>query len=50
MSIKSRIDKLYRGTITDITSRITVKKNEQVIKQKTVGTNLNKMIELIVSL
>lgn len=48
--IKARIDKLYAGTITDVTSKISVKKNDEIIKQSVVGNNKNKVIEIVIRL
>lgn len=48
--LKGRIDKLYAGTISHVTSKITVSKNEKVIKQKVIGNNQNKVIEIVVRL
>ena len=46
--IKGRIDKLYAGTISDVTSKITVTKNDEVIKEKVIGNNVNKVIQIVV--
>jgi hypothetical protein len=48
--IKGRIDKLYAGTISDVTSKITVTKNDEVIKEKVIGNNINKVIQIVVRL
>lgn len=48
--LKGRIDKLYSGTISHVTSKITVTKELQVIKQKVIGNNNEKVIEIVVRL
>ena len=48
--LKARIDKLYSGTISLVTSKITVKKDDEVIKQKVIGNNDRKVIEIVVRL
>ena len=48
--LKGRIDKLYSGTVSNVTSKITVKKNEDILKQKVIGNNSQKVIEIIVKL
>ena len=47
-SIKSRLDKLYAGSISAITSKITVTKDGEILKEKTIGNNKNKMIQILV--
>ncbi len=49
-SLKGRIDKLFAGTISDVTSKITVTKGEQVIKEKKIGNNQQKVIQIVVRL
>lgn len=49
-SLKSRIDKLYQGTISTVSSRIKVIKGETVIKEKKIGNNMEKVIEIVVRL
>ena len=48
--IKGRIDKLYAGTISNVTSKITVLKDDTIIKQKVIGNNQQKVIEIVVRL
>lgn len=48
--LKSRIDKLYHGTISKVTSKITVKKNDDVIKESKIGNNKEKVIQIVVRL
>jgi len=48
--LKGRIDKLFAGTISSVTSKITVTKDDKVIKQKTIGNNHQKVIEIVVKL
>jgi hypothetical protein len=48
--LKGRIDKLFAGTMSHVTSKISVCKDEQVIKQKSIGNNTQKVIEIVVRL
>lgn len=48
--LKGRIDKLYSGTISHITSKIIVTKDDKTIKQKSIGNNNEKVIEIVVRL
>ncbi|MFG0161175.1 hypothetical protein ACF0MN_10975 [Legionella pneumophila] len=48
--LKARIDKLYAGTISHVTSKITVSKDDKIIKQKVIGNNKEKVIEIAVRL
>jgi hypothetical protein len=48
--LKGRIDKLFSGSISHVTSKITISKDEKVIKQKTIGNNQQKVIEIVVRL
>lgn len=50
MSLKARIDKLYAGTISILTTKFIVSKDDKIIKQKTIGNNTNKVIEIVVRL
>jgi len=47
---KARIDKLFAGTVSDVTSKITVSKDDKILKQTKTGNNKQKVIELIVRL
>jgi hypothetical protein len=47
---KARLDKLYAGTISDITSKIVVKKGETILKQAKSGNNPQKVIEIVIRL
>lgn len=49
-NLKKRISDLYKGNVSDVTSRIQILKNDKVVKQKTIGNNQFKMIEIIVRL
>lgn len=46
--LKGRIDKLFTGTISVVTSKITVIKDDEIIKQKVIGNNKQKVIEIVV--
>ena len=48
--LKARIDKLYAGTISHVTSKIIIKKGEVIVKQKKIGNNEQKVIEITVNL
>ncbi len=48
--LKGRIDKLFTGTISSVTSKITVTKDDKVLKQKVIGNNTQKVIEILVRL
>ena len=48
--LKGRIDKLYTGTISHVTSKLTVQKGDRVIKQKVIGNNPGKVIEIVIRL
>lgn len=48
--LKGRIDKLFSGSISHVTGKITVTKDDKVIKQKVIGNNTQKVIEIIVKL
>ena len=48
--LKGRIDKLYAGTVSNVTSKITVSKGEDVIKEKKIGNNKQKVIQIVVRL
>jgi hypothetical protein len=48
--LKARIDKLYSGSVSSVTSKITVMKNDEIIKQKVIGNNKEKVIQIIVKL
>jgi len=48
--LKARIDKIFAGTISHVTSKITVYKDDTIIKQKTIGNNSQKVIEILVKL
>ena len=48
--IKGRIYKLYAVTISNVTSKITVIKDEKVIKQVSTGNNKQKVIEIVIRL
>lgn len=48
--LKGRIDKLYAGTISNVTSKITVSKDDKVIKQVKTGNNKQKVIEIVIRL
>lgn len=50
MSQKARVDKLFAGTISQITSRIVVMKGDTVLKEKVIGNNKEKVIEIVVRL
>lgn len=50
MSLKARVDKLYTGAISEVSSRIIVTKDDKPIKKVTHGTNKNKVIEITVRL
>lgn len=49
-NLKSRVDKLYRGSISPITSVIKVVKGETVLKESKTGNNKEKVIEIVVRL
>ena len=49
-SLKSRIDKLYSGTIGEVTSKISVYKADELIKKAVIGNNKQKVIEIVVRL
>lgn len=48
--LKGRIDKLFSGMISQVTSKISLYKNDTIIKQKTIGNNEHKVIEIVVRL
>lgn len=48
--IRGRIDKLYAGTISDVTSKITISKLDKIIKEKKIGNNQDKVIQIVVRL
>lgn len=48
--LKARIDKLFTGSISSVTSKITVTKDDKIIKQKVIGNNTQKVIEIVVRL
>jgi hypothetical protein len=48
--LKGRIDKLFSETISQVTSKILVSKDELIIKQKVIGNNQQKVIEIAVRL
>ena len=48
--LKSRIDRLFAGSVSTVTSKITVTKNDAVIKEKVIGNNAQKVIQIIVKL
>lgn len=48
--LKSRIDKLYRGSVSNITSKIIISKDGQEIKKTVTGNNKEKVIEILVRL
>ncbi|HAT1745439.1 TPA: hypothetical protein I8Z16_001730 [Legionella pneumophila] len=48
--LKARIDKLYSGSISHVTSKIIVYKDDKIIKQKVIGNNKEKVIEIAVRL
>jgi hypothetical protein len=48
--LKGRINKLYAGTISNVTSKITVSKDDKVIKQTKTGNNKQKVIEIVIRL
>lgn len=48
--LKGRIDKLYAGKISQVTSKITVSRGDEIIKKKVIGNNTQKVIEIVVRL
>lgn len=50
MSLKARVKALHTGTISQVTSRIKVTKDDKTIKQISFGNNKNKVIEIVVRL
>lgn len=48
-SLKARIDKLYSGTISKVTSIISVYKKDEIIMQSKHGNN-KRVIEIVVRL
>jgi len=50
MSLKARIDRLYAGTISQVTSKLTVTKDDKVIKEKVIGNNKKKVIQIVIRL
>lgn len=48
--LKGRIDRLYTGTISTVSSKITVKKDDAVVKEKVIGNNKKKVIQIVVRL
>ncbi len=48
--LKGRVDKLYTGTVSTVTSEIRVTKDDQVLKQKVIGNNKKKVIRIVVRL
>jgi hypothetical protein len=48
--LKGRINKLYAGSISDVTCKILVTKNESIVKQNIIGNNQQKVIEIVVRL
>lgn len=50
MSLKARVDKLYSGTISTMTAKFTVYKDGVVIKEKTIGNNESKVVEIVIKL
>lgn len=50
MNLRSRVDKLYSSMVSDVSSRIVVKKDDKVVKQAKHGTNPHKLIQIEVKL
>jgi len=50
MSLKARVDALYAGAISDVSSHIIVTKDSKVIKKAVSGSNPHKVIEITVRL
>lgn len=48
--LKGRIDRLFTGSISHVTSKLTVSKDDKIIKQKIIGNNQQKVIEIVVKL
>lgn len=48
--LKGRIDRLYTGTISTVSSKITVTKGDAVVKEKVIGNNKKKVIQIVVRL
>ena len=46
--LKARIDNLYQGSISHVSSRIVVLKDDKVIKKVVHGNNKQKVIELVI--
>lgn len=49
-SLKRRIEKLHGNYVSQVTSVISVTKNDALIKKSIHGTNKNKVIHIIVKL
>ena len=47
-SLKSRVNNIYAGTISDVSSRIVIIKDDKTIKKVCHGTNKNKVIEIAI--
>ena len=47
---KARIDKLHSGAISTVSSEILITKNGKTLRQDKRGTNLNKVIRIVVRL
>lgn len=48
MSLKARVDKLFNSSVGDVSSEIVVKQEAKVLIQKWIGTNRNKVVQIIV--
>ena len=48
--LKGRVDRLFTGTISTVISKITVTKDDQVLKEKVIGNNKKKVIQIVVRL
>ncbi len=50
MSLKARVDKLYSGTISTVSSHIIVSKDGKEVKRAEYGNNKHKVIRIVVRL
>lgn len=50
MSLRARVNALYTGTISEVSSKIIVTKNDKELRRAEIGNNRNKVIEILVRL
>jgi|GEM_PF-6730100 len=49
-SLKARVDSLYTGAVSTVSSHICIYKSDTLVKKKVHGTNKNKVIRIAIRL